>query len=130
MAGAALHKEINTMWSCVILPGCKNSLFTVIFKAKLRWAWWVYHVYLMLSLPLSLSLSRSSSFSYSVFVSPFLRKTRDPENDCHFWCFFLAFIHIYIIGMINSGIFNHSFTQSFLYWSIHKHLTTLMQNTN
>ena len=31
MAGAALHKEINAMWSSVILPGCKNSLFTVIF---------------------------------------------------------------------------------------------------
>ena len=31
MAGAALHKEINAMWSSVILPGRKNSLFTVIF---------------------------------------------------------------------------------------------------
>ena len=36
MAGAALHKEINAMWSRVILPGCKNSLFTVIFSSQIK----------------------------------------------------------------------------------------------
>ena len=36
MAGAALHKEINAMWSRVILPGCKNSLFTVIFLSQIK----------------------------------------------------------------------------------------------
>ena len=36
MAGAALHKEINAMWSVVILPGCKNSLFTVIFSSQIK----------------------------------------------------------------------------------------------
>ena len=36
MAGAALHKELNAMWSRVILPGCKNSLFTAIFLSQIK----------------------------------------------------------------------------------------------
>ena len=36
MAGAALQKEISAMWSRDILPGCKNSLFTVIFISQIK----------------------------------------------------------------------------------------------
>ena len=36
MAGAALQEEMNAMRSRVILPGCKNSLFTVIFISQIK----------------------------------------------------------------------------------------------
>ncbi len=36
MAGAALHKEINATRSRIILPGRKNSLFTVIFLSQIK----------------------------------------------------------------------------------------------
>ena len=36
MVGAALHKEIDAMWSRVILAGCNNSLYTVILLSQIK----------------------------------------------------------------------------------------------
>ena len=50
MAGAALHKEINATRSRIILPGRKNSLFTVIFLSQIKLS--------MISLPCSAASHR------------------------------------------------------------------------
>ena len=59
MAGAALHEEMNAMWSRVILPGCKNSLFTLIFSSQIKMS--------MMSLPcLSHAFTPALTLSFSL----------------------------------------------------------------
>ena len=81
MAGAALHKEINAMWSRVILPGCKNSLFTVLFLSQIKMSIMSLPCMILLSVPHS---SLQAWVSHCTWLITSTISNQDyPKNQTH-----------------------------------------------